>query len=127
MLDLSDREGLVRLMLSDLKRERCKRTGKSVSELTGKGKTLLRNFFKKYEVLNIKEMNLKACGIGPKSFIIPLNNHKIPEPVVELRYTAVKAGASGTILITYEKGALTVPSVYSNLTFEHPEFAEKKY
>lgn len=125
MLDLSEREGLVRLMLSDLKHEGCIRTGKSGSELTGKGEALLGDLFKKYEILNVKEMNLKALGIGPQSFVIHLHGHKIPEPVVELRDTAVKAGASGAVLLTYEKGALTVPTVYSDLALEHPELAEK--
>ena len=125
MLDLSEREGLVRRMLSDLKHKGFIRTFKSGSELTWKGEALLEEISKKYEILNIMEMNLKAFGIGPQSFIIHLHGQKILEPIVELRDIAVKAGATGAVLLTYEKGALTVPTVYFDLALEYPTIAEK--
>lgn len=125
MLNLSEREGLVRRMLFDLKQKGFIRTFKSGSELTWKGEVLLEEISKQYEILNINEMDLKAFGIGPQSFIIHLQGQKILEPIVKLRDIAVKAGATGAVLLTYEKGALTVPTVYFNLALEYPTIAEK--
>ncbi|RLI51452.1 hypothetical protein DRO61_02455 [Candidatus Bathyarchaeota archaeon] len=123
MLDLSHREGLVRLMLTDLKHEGYLKTSKSGSELTVIGHSYIENLFEKNDILTIKELNLQPFGIDANSFIIHLQNYPIPKPVVELRDIAVKAGASGAIILLFKKKRLIVPTVYSDLSLDHPELA----
>jgi len=123
MLDLSHREGLVRLMLTDLKREGYLKTSKSGSELTVIGHAHIEHIFKKNDILAIKELNLQPFGIESNSFIIHLQNHPISKPVVELRDISVKAGASGAIILLFKKERLIVPTVYSDLSLDHPELA----
>ena len=123
MLDLSHREGLVRLMLNNLKHEGYLKTSKSGSELTEIGHTYIKNFFKKNDILTLKELNLLPFGIDADSFIIHLQNHPIPKHVVDLRDIAVKAGASGAIILLFKNKRLIVPTVYSDLSLDHPELA----
>ncbi len=123
MLDLSHREGLVRLMLTDLKREGYLKTSKSGSELTSIGHAYIKKIFKKNDILAVKELNLERFGIEANSFIIHLQNQLIPKPVVELRDIAVKAGASGAIILLFKKERLIVPTVYPDLSLNHPELA----
>jgi predicted transcriptional regulator len=123
MLDLSHREGLVRLMLTDLKDAGYLKTSKAGSELTGIGHEHINNIFKTNNILTIKELNLEPFKIKPNSFIIHLQNRPIPQPIVELRDIAVKAGASGAIILLFKKGRLIMPTVYSDLSLDHPELA----
>jgi len=110
-------------MLTDLKHEGYLKTSKSGSELTVIGHAHIEDIFKKYDILAVKELNLQPFGIEANSFILHLQNHPIPKPVVELRDIAVKAGASGAIILLFKKERLIVPTVYSDLSLNHPELA----
>jgi len=123
MLDLSEQEGLVRLMLIDLKREDLIKTSKTGCELTPRGEEFLGDFLKKYGIVDIKEMNLEPLKIGPETFVLQIRGYSIPESITRLRDAAVRAGASGAVLITYEQGLLKVPTVYPSLENEHPKLA----
>jgi hypothetical protein len=124
MLNLSHREGLVRLMLTDLKQQGYLKSSKSGSELTKMGRGYIETLFKKYDIIDIQELNLHLFGIDANSFVIHLQNHSIPKPVVELRDIAVKAGASGSIIVLFKNEKFIVPTVYSDLSHEHPDLAK---
>jgi hypothetical protein len=123
MLDLPHREGLVRLMLTDFKREGYLQTSKLGSELSIIGYAYIEEIFKKHEILAVKELNLQPFGIEANSFIIHLQNQSLQKSVVEIRDIAVKAGASGAIILLFKKEKLIVPTVYSDLSLEHPNLA----
>ncbi|MDQ1280407.1 MAG: hypothetical protein QG670_1670 [Thermoproteota archaeon] len=123
MLSLSEREGIVRLMLSDLKQEGFLRTGKIGCALTPKGEGYLKKILEKYGVIDIREMNLEPLRIGPENFVIQIRGHHINQSITELRDVAVRAGASGIVLIVYEKGILQIPPIYSDLEREYPKLA----
>jgi hypothetical protein len=111
-------------MLTDLKQQGYLKSSKSGSELTKMGHGYIETLFKKYDILDLQEVNLRLFGIDANSFIIHLQNHSIPKPVVELRDIAVKAGASGSIIVLFKNDRFIVPTVYSDLSLEHPDLAK---
>lgn len=121
MLNLSEQEGIVRFMLSDLKQEGFIKTGKIGCELTPEGEEFLESLLRKYGLVDIIEMNLESLKVGPENFILQIRGHSIPKSIAELRDAAVRVGASGAVLITYERGVLRVPTVYPNLEDEYPK------
>ena len=119
MLNLSEQEGLVRLMLADLKQESLIRTSKAGCELTSKGDELLKGTLKKHGIVEIKEMSLESLKIGSESFVFQCRGSSMPTSVTDLRDVAVRHGSQGAILIIYDQGILKVPEVYPNLEAEH--------
>jgi hypothetical protein len=120
MLNLSEQEGIVRLMLSDLKQEDFIKAGRIGCELTQKGEELLESLQSKYGLVDIREMNLEPLKIGPESFVLQIRGHSFPKSIAVLRDVAVRSGASGAVIIAYEKGVFRVPEIYSNLGNEYP-------
>lgn len=124
ILELSEQEGLVRLMLFELKQKNLIKTSRAGCELTKKGGEFLKESLQKYGIVDIKEMNLDSFQIASESIIIQSRGHSVSRSVVTLRDVAVRAGASGAILITYEQGILKIPTVYSSLRNNHPNIVE---
>lgn len=120
MLGLSGQEGLVRLMLTELQKEGLTKTSKIGCELTAKGKEMYRVILRKYGIVNIKEFNLDPLEIGPETFILQTRGFSMPPSITELRDAAVREGASGAVLMIYEKGTLKIPTVYLNLRNKYP-------
>jgi hypothetical protein len=121
MLDLSDQEGLVRLMLSDLKHESLVTTGKTGCKLTKKGEEILERILEKHGIVEIREAHLESLKIGAESFIFQCRGLSMPKSITSLRDVAVRHGSSGAIIMFYDKGTLKVPEVYSNLEDEYPD------
>ena len=123
MLDLSEQEGLVRLMLADLKRESLAKTSKAGCELTRKGKRFLKETLKKHGIVEIKEIFLELLGKGSESFTFQCRGSSMPASITDLRDVAVRYGSSGAILILYDQGILKVPEVYTDLRDKHQGIA----
>lgn len=125
MLDLSEREGVVRLMLDDLKREGYIEAGKTGCGLTERGKTLLQTLLERYGIVTIKDMDLRSLGLEGKCFVIHIRGRQAPKKIIELRDHAVRAGADGVVLIDNEEGRLRIPTVYDDLDLDYPTAVEK--
>ena len=120
MLGLSDQEGLVRLMLADLKNEHLVKTSKAGCELTQKGERHLEEALKRHGIVDIKEMSMKLLKTASESFVFHCRGLSMPVSVTALRDVAVRYGSSGAVLIQYDHGILAVPGVYPNLEEEYP-------
>lgn len=118
ILNLSEREGVVRMMLNDLKCGGYIDVNKAGCELTEKGKTLL----EKYRIIAIKDVDLEVLGLRHRCLAIHIRG-PVTKKIIELRDTAVRAGADGAILICNEEGRLKIPTVYDDLDVKFPEMA----
>ena len=121
MLDLSEQEGVVRLMLDDLKAKGLIKTRKTGCELTKAGSDYLTNTFKEHNIVKIEETGLESMSIDSEGFIFHCRGSPMPTSLTALRDVAVRNGADGAILFLYNQGTLTVPGVYSNLEQENPD------
>jgi len=128
MLNLSENEGKVRLMLDELKQEAYVNVRRTGCVLTEKGEKLLKTLLERYNIIAINEIDLKMLGLQDNCFAIQIRERtqetKLSK-IIELRDVAVRAGADGAILIYNDNGDLKIPKVYDNLYLELPKIAKK--
>jgi len=128
MLGLSEREGVVKSMLSDLHRGGYISSGRPGSRLTVKGEKLLEQRLKAHSIIDVKHLSLQPLETGPTSFIVHLRGRA--EAIISgmnERDAAVRAGALGATVLTFKNGMLSVPTVYNNLTSKYPDLAKRIY
>jgi len=128
MLGLSDREGVVKRMLSDLQRSGYVSSGRPGSKLTVKGEKFLKQRLNAYSIADVKDLSLQPLETGPTSFIVHLRGRA--EAIISgmnERDAAVRAGALGATVLTFKNGMLSVPTVYHNLSSKYPDLAKRIY
>jgi len=126
MLGLSEHEGVVKLMLKELKSSEFIRSGAQGATLTRKGEMLLKKRLDKLGIAVIRDLDLKDLETGPYTVVAHLpKKASLFDSVLRYRDEAIRAGALGTTIITYKEGVLSVPMVYSNLLEVFPSAAEK--
>lgn len=125
MLNLSGSEGVVRLMLNDLKRVGYIEVDRAGCSLTEKGKALLQRSLERHNIIAVKDVDLRLLGLESKCIAIQIRGRQLPQKIIELRDTAVRAGADGAILIYNQGGLLKIPAVYDNLDLEYPRVVEE--
>jgi len=119
LLGLSEHEGVVKLMLNELSREGYVEASRAGCCLTARGEAFLRALLKRYGIIQIKDMDLKALGLEGESFVLQVGG-RCPQRIIELRDAAVRAGADGMVSIYNEKGHLKIPAVYNDLDLNRP-------
>lgn len=126
MLGLSEYEGIVKLMLSDLREKDCLLTSKGGSKLTAKGEKLLVQLLKAYCIVDVKEFNPLELKTGPVTVGIQIRGKadKIRFGIEE-RDTAVRAGAQGAAVLTFENGALRLPPILRDVSLKYPKLVVK--
>jgi len=126
MLGLSEYEGVVKLMLSDFRKEGYVSTSKLGSKLTAKGEKLLAQRLKTYNIIDVKDFDLPDLKTGPVTVGIQIRGKadKIRFGIDE-RDAAVKAGAQGATVLTFKDGALRFPPILEDLSSKYPELAAK--
>ncbi|MFQ6075420.1 MAG: DUF4443 domain-containing protein [Candidatus Bathyarchaeia archaeon] len=126
VLSLTEHEGLVRLMLEDLKNGGYASSSRAGSELTEDGERLLRTSLDGYGIVEIRDVDLEPLNVGPESVALHVRDRwiKVRSPI-SMRDAAVRAGAAGGMVIRYRSGHLEVPSVYPDLSEEHPELTKE--
>ena len=128
MLGLSEREGVVKRMLSDLQRGGYVSSGRPGSKLTVKGERLLKQRLNSYSIADVKDLSLQPLETGPTSFVVHLRGKASAiTSGVEERDAAVRAGAVGATVLTFRDGVLSVPTVYRDVSSKHPDLAEQIY
>jgi len=128
MLGLSEREGVVKSMLSDLQRGGYVSSGRPGSKLTVKGEKLLEQHLNAHSIVDVKCLSLQPLETGPTSFIVHLRGRA--EAIISgmnERDAAVRAGALGATVLTFKNGMLSVPTVYHNLSSKYPDLAKRIY
>lgn len=121
ILDLSEYEGIVRLMLTDLEGKGIISASRKGCKLTRKGESLLAKSLGAYNIAKIKQVDLRSLGLD-NSFCVHVRDHaEMIRPVAQYRDAAVRAGALGAIILKYADGILAVPNVYSDFSLEYPK------
>lgn len=125
MLNLSEHEGLVRLMLADLQKNNYVSASRAGCELTSKGISLSEESLKKYNIIDVKELDLGPLKAGPESLVVHVHGvaDRI-ESAMETRDVAVRAGASGAIILTYKNRSLGIPAAYPDLSQDYPDLTK---
>ncbi|MCJ7635633.1 hypothetical protein MUP77_24985 [Candidatus Bathyarchaeota archaeon] len=124
ILDMQGHEGIVRRMLEDLKRRQWVRPTRSGCLLTQEGEEAIETFLKEKGMVHVEQIDLRGCIIGPESAVIQLRDRTIARPILTLRDSAVKVGAGGALILTYQNGELGDYLAYRSLSARHPEVTQ---
>jgi len=124
ILDLSEHEGIVRLMLSRLQSNGSISTSKIGCSLKKKGFSHLRDLLKNYCILDVKHLDVGSLTKAPHNAVahIKAGANKAVS-IVRHRDAAVRVGAEGATIVFFNNGILTVPNVYEDLLTTYPEIA----
>jgi hypothetical protein len=124
MLGMTDHEGTVKLMLSELKHGGHVATSRRGSALTPAGETLLDRRLSEYRVVNVTEARVPLFAAGPVLVGVQIRGKATAiQSGIEQRDAAIRAGAIGATVMTLHDGILRVPTVYRDLASEHPDVA----
>ena len=126
MLNLSEHEGVIRYMLTDLQNQSYVSASKLGCALTQKGKALLEKRLRAYDIIDIKTFYTPILTTTPISMGLHIQNKadKI-ESAMKLRDHAVRGGAVGATIILFKDEKLIIPSVNIGFFSRHPTLAKK--
>jgi hypothetical protein len=126
LLDLSDHEGLVRLMLSDLAEKGYVEADKAGCSLTESGQKLLDSILSRAGIGDVKPLALSELKLGPACVAVHVRDRAAEfRDGIEQRDAAVRAGASGATVLLFRGNAFAIPSVYPNLSAKYPDLAKR--
>jgi len=117
MLDLKEREGVVRSMLETLKSKGYITSDRKGSTLTKAGKEHLKSVMATMGIIKAIKLDFDCLGVGPESFGVQIRGFSLSElQLLDIRDSAVRGGAKGAILFAFKNKRLTVPSLYNDLS-----------
>jgi predicted transcriptional regulator len=121
MLGMSDHEGIIKLMLADLRDDAYISTSNLGAQLTSKGEAFLVSRLKEYQIVHIKDIDYPFIEAGPFSVGVQLKGKAgaITSGMAQ-RDAAVRAGAIGATILTSDNGVLGIPTVYRDLSSQQP-------
>ena len=125
ILDLSEYEGIVRLMLTDLERKGIISASRKGCKLARKGENLLIKSLDGYNIVKVEQVDLRPLGLNNSFCVHVRDRAEMIRQVALYRDAAVRAGALGAIVLTYMDGILVVPGVYPDLSLEYPKLVDK--
>ena len=117
-------EGISRGALSNFKRIGIISTIKKGCIVSDLGTKLLSEILEKFKIKKIKDFHFEFLTLDRYCAAAQVSQRKNPS-VSAIRDKVVKAGASGSIIISYERGKLVVPKVYEDLSSLFPPLSEK--
>ena len=119
-------EGVVRGLIIDLLKGKNISTSKLGCQLTAKGEAFLKKLLVKHGITEIREFEAEPLKIAEKTIAVQVKKKaRLVVSAMEQRDIAVRAGARGAILLTYQNGVLRIPTAYSNLAADHPQLTEQ--
>ena len=114
-------EGRVRGMLTRMGREGLLEASRLGCRLTRRGREVVKSWMKEHSVVRVDEVDLAELGVGPHTVVIQIRGGaRHIRTGVEQRDVAVRHGALGAVNITFTEGKLGIPSVYDDLSRDHP-------
>ena len=117
MLDLQEREGVVRSKLETLKSKGFIKSNRRGSTLTKKGLEHLHSLMTAMGIIMMKKLDYDCLGVGPEAFGVQIRSFSLSElQLLNIRDSAVKGGAKGAILFAFKNEQLTVSSLYEDLS-----------
>ena len=118
-------EGRVRGMLTRMGREGLLEASKLGCRLTDRGRETVESWMREHGVVRVEEVDLTELGVGPHTVLIQVRGGaRHVRTGVEQRDVAVRHGALGAVNITFTGGKLSVPSVYDDLSRDHPALSK---
>jgi hypothetical protein len=125
ILDLSEHEGVVRLMLSKLQLRGWISAGKLGCSLTQVGRSHLKSLMARNGIVDVTHLNADPLNTGLHSALVHLRGYADRAvAVVKHRDAAVRVGAEGATIVVFRTGLLTIPNVYPDLRSEYPEITD---
>lgn len=118
-------EGIMRGLLSNLRRKNLVVASKGGSRLTGKGTRELERLFKEYSIGGIAEFDPGILRVSKEHVAIHLKSIPRIRSILDLRDFAVRHGARGAVLVLFKEGKLSVPNVYDDLVQVSPSLAKE--
>ena len=126
MLGMTEHEGVVKLMLADLRQTGHISSNKLGSKLTIKGENLLNQRLKNYSIVTIEDVNISPLEVGLVSVGIHLKGKTDTiKSGIEQRDATVRAGATGATILTYKDGVLGIPKVYPDISSKYPNLNDQ--
>jgi len=125
ILGLDEHEGVVKLMLQELRRSRLVSASKQGCQLSEAGRRYLKERLREYGIRKFSWVDLGPLQKGDEAFCVQVA--KCAQRVasgMEQRDIAVKGGADAALIITVKGGALTIPPDY-NLSTGSPSVAAR--
>ncbi len=116
-------EGVIRGLLSTLQKNGIVQAFKEGCIMTEIGRNLLLRMFHFIGIRNIKLVDFEFLAIDKFSAVAHVSQGLFGAAF--LRDKAVRAGASGAIILVYNKGKLAIPNVYSDLASVNPLLAKR--
>jgi len=116
-------EGIVRGIMRSYEREGYIDSRlKTGTFLTKAGETRINAIFKSAKIKDMKIYNFGVFGVGPINVVLQVQSaaDKVRSGV-DQRDAAVKAGANGTVILTYKEGTLRIPGTSEDMCTLSPE------
>jgi len=116
-------EGIVRGIMRSYEREGyIESRPKTGTFLTKAGENRIDAIFKSADIKDMKIYNFHVFGVGPINVVLQVQSaaDKVRSGV-DQRDAAVKAGAKGTVILTYREGTLRIPATSEDMCTLSPE------
>ena len=120
-------EGIVRGIMRSYEREGyIDSRPKTGTFLTKAGEARIDAIFKSADIKDMKIYNFRVFGVGPINVVLQVQGgaDKVRSGV-DQRDAAVKAGANGTVILTYEEGTLRIPGTSEDMCNLSPEDSKR--
>lgn len=126
MLDLKEREGVVRSMLETLKSKGYTTSNRRGSTLTKAGKEHLKSIMATMGIIKAIKLDFNCLGVGPESFVVQIRGFSLSElQLLDIRDSAVRGGAKGALLFAFKNERLSVPSLYNDLSIIDQKLSQR--
>lgn len=120
-------EGIIRGIMRSFEREGyINSRPKAGTFLTKAGEARIDAIFKNANIKNMKIYDFDVFGVGPINTVLQVQSgaDKVRSGV-DQRDAAVKAGANGTVILTYREGTLRIPGTSEDMCTLSPEDSER--
>jgi predicted transcriptional regulator len=118
-------EGMMRGVLSTLQKKGIVHTSKEGCTITEMGGKLISKTFQILKIKNIKTIDFDFLAMDKFCAVAHISKGQGLFGATSLRDKVVRAGASGAIILVYDKGRFVIPNVYTDLASVNPFLVKK--
>jgi predicted transcriptional regulator len=126
LLEMADREGVVRAMLEEYQAANIITSSRQGAALTPQGHNYLQQLLRQYRILNIQQLTIPLMSTNPSTLGVHLQDcaDQIGS-AMDVRDIAIRGGAISATVVTYHDGGLTIPAVDPTFIINNPTFTEQ--